>query len=733
MKKTVYLFSIILLTLFMFYIVFCTFGNFDYVDYFATFMKSYNIPIYLFTGAIIIYAFVSITGFKITKLNQKQMRITAIIIGLIMVTVQILVVYFIRSPLRSDPGMVFDQALDMFSTGSVSPTAMENYFSIYPNNISLCILEHLILKAASILGIQYEHYLFFLNIINILFIDWAMYFAFRIIKMLKNEMLAVKFLVLCAINPMLYAYSILVYTSTLSMPFIMGAIYYYLRATKEEKMIKKYLYSIVTIIILFLGFKLRATVIVSLVAILISMFMKIKGKYTKEMIINNCKIAVCIVLALFVVSVGYKHIEKNYVKFDYSETGFPVTHWLMMGAQGSGGFNVEDFNYTLNIPTKKERVEANLAEYKRRITNLGIGGTIHLVMNKVRVTWSDGLDATIDSLSDNETYYVINDYLTGSKKDVFVSYCHMYHLMLMILVLVSVIRGLKRNYDNPIFIIYLNLLGGIIFHSFWEAGAAYNICFTFLMILLAADGQELVCDYYSHTKVHRMNQAVYGVAVISSVILLFAGYQNMVKMPFKQYKIAANQDFHENEPPALKSKDEIIQTFVTSRAFNRIEIKVRNLTGEANKSLYELQLLDANDHVLVTDEVVGSLAIDTDYYRIPIETIAPEKATEYKIKIITKSADDENNLVFMLYNTGNWKIYEAGTLYVNGKESSGSLTFQICESVTETYFTRKEYILFAGSIIIIEILLAMCIVFNETNQKLQVSKESSDYQGTCQI
>jgi hypothetical protein len=164
--------------------------------------------------------------------------------------------------------------------------------------------------------------------------------------------------------------------------------------------------------------------------------------------------------------------------------------------------------------------------------------------------------------------------------------------------------------------------------------------------------------------------------------------------------------------------EELMQTFVTNRAFNRIQIKVRNFTGEANKSLYEIKLLDKNDNVLVTDEIVGSMAVDTDYYRIPIETIVPDKATEYKIKISTKKADQDNNIVFMLYNTGNWNIYEDGKLFVNGQESRGSLTFQICESDFQTFFTRNEYIKFASVILLVEILLTMLITFHKTKKEV---------------
>jgi hypothetical protein len=708
-KETAYLFSVMLLTLFMLIIIFYTFGNLDYADYLATFMKSYSIPVYLFTGAIFIFAFVHIAGIQITNCNPKQMRRAAIVIGLIIIAIQVMVIYFIRSPLRSDPGMVFDQALDMFTTKTVSPTAIENYFAIYPNNIPLCIFEHLLLKLGSWMGLKYEYYLFYLDLINVLLIDLAMCFTYQIIKMLHSETLAVKFLLLCALNPLLYAYSILVYTSTLSMPFIMGAIYFFLRASREKKAIKRIVYTIATILIMYFGYRLRVTLVITIIAMLIYMILQKKEKITKEAIIRNGKTVIIITITFVLANGIYQSVENKYVAFDYSKTGLPVTHWLMMGAQGSGGFNVEDFNYTLSFSTKEERVKANLEEYKRRIHNLGLDGTFRLILNKLRVTWSDGLDATIDSLSDNKTYYSINDYLTGSKKDIYVSYCHMYNLMLMLLLFVSVLQGLHRKLNHPIIIIYLNLLGGIIFHLLWETGAAYNICFTFLILLLANDGQEIISNHVNDNKLRKLSIGVCSIGMISTVILLAAGYHNMVEIPFKQYPIAANQDFHENECPALFEGDELVQTFVTSRAFNRIGIKVRNFTQDANQSFYTVQLLDENDNVIVSNEVVGSLAFDTDYYRIPIDTIVPEKATRYKLKIITKKADETNNIVFMVYNTGNWNIYEDGKLFINGEEVRGSLTFSVFESVEKSFFSTKQYKVLAGLIVIMEALLIIIL------------------------
>lgn len=723
-KKTVYLFSIILLSLFMLLIVIFTLGNFDYVDYLGTFMESFIVPIYLLTGAIFIFAFVHISGVQITKYSPKQMKRLAIVIGVIIFIIQLLVVYFIRSPLRSDPGMVFDQALDMFQTKTVSPTAIENYFAIYPNNIPLCILEYLLLKLGTFCGLKYEHYMLYLDIINVICIDIAMYFAYRIVQILKDRALAVKFLILCAINPLLYAYTVLVYTSTLSMPFILGSIYFFLRARQEKSVWKKTAYTVITTLILYFGFKLRVTVIISLIAIMIYILLQMKGAITKQKLVRLGKSTVAILITL-VLAVGiYQGIEKTYVKFDYSDTGFPITHWLMMGAQGSGGFNTEDFNYTLSFPTKEERIKANLAEYKKRIYNLGVDGTFRLMLNKLKVTWSDGLDATIDTLGDNKTYYKINDYLTGSKKDIYVSYCHMYHLMLMVLVLISALKALKRKYDNPFFMIYLNLLGGILFHLFWEAGAAYNICFTFLILVLASDGLKSASLSLESNKTRKVMNGVYCIGIISMIIFLAAGYKKMTLVPFKQYPIAANQDFHENDCPPLLKGEELTQTFVTGRPFNRIGIKVRNFMGDDNQSSYKLKLLDEEDHVIVSYDVIGALAFDTDYYRIPIDLIVPEKPTRYKLKITTKKADKDNNIVFMVYNTGNWNIYEDGKLFVNGEETRGSLTFSVYESVEGSFFSPKNYAVFSGGILIIGILLLIAANKVNRDKKNQTAKPS---------
>lgn len=699
LKKTVYLFSIILLAFFMLFIVIFTLGNFDYADYTSSFLRSYVLPVYLLTGSIFIFAFVYMIGYKITSYSQKQMRNASVLIGVMIFTVQMLLVYFIRSPLRSDPGMVFDQALSMLKTKTVSPTAIENYFSIYPNNIPLCIFEYFMLKLGNFFGLKYEHYLLYIDSINVVMIDLAMFFAYQIIKIKKDAKAAVKFLILCAFNPLIYAYSVLVYTSTLSMPFILGGIYFYIKVRTQEKTLKKYLYIVLTTLTLYMGFKLRVTVLITFIAIVLHFLMQMQKKLENEKLINIAKKMILIILTLVIAAGIYQGIERTYVKFDYSKTGFPVTHWLMMGAQGSGGFNTEDFNYTLSFNTKEERIQANLLEYKKRIQNMGVKGLIQLSMNKLKATWSDGLDATIDTLSANKTYSKLNDYLTGSKKDIYVSYCHMYHLMLMCMVLIHVIKGFKKSYKDFDFIVYLNVLGGIVFHLFWEAGAAYNICFTFLVLILANDGMEEISSFIARDRMGRKVALIGSLFVIATVLFLVVGYKNMVQVPYKQHEIAANQDFHDNEYEPLMKGDELIQTFVTSRSFDRLGVKVRNFTGDSNASIYKMELLNEDNQVLASSDIVGSLAYDTDYYRMPIDTITPESPTTYKLKITTKEADENNNIVFMKYNTGNWNVYEDGTFYINEQETLGSLTFLIYHSIEQSFFSFREYMI--GSILLI--------------------------------
>jgi hypothetical protein len=80
------------------------------------------------------------------------------------------------------------------------------------------------------------------------------------------------------------------------------------------------------------------------------------------------------------------------------------------------------------------------------------------------------------------------------------------------------------------------------------------------------------------------------------------------------------------------------------------------------------------------------------------------------LKITTREADENNNIVFMKYNTGNWNVYEDGTFYVNEQETLGSLTFLIYHSIEQSFFTFREYMICSIVLIVGELGLIVSMI-----------------------
>ncbi|MCD7736295.1 MAG: glycosyltransferase family 39 protein, partial [Lachnospiraceae bacterium] len=70
------------------------------------------------------------------------------------------------------------------------------------------------------------------------------------------------------------------------------------------------------------------------------------------------------------------------------EYELPLTHWIMMGLKGNGGYNGEDYGYTTGISGYQEKVSATVSVIKERLGQLDAKGLLkHIFHTKVRRTW----------------------------------------------------------------------------------------------------------------------------------------------------------------------------------------------------------------------------------------------------------------------------------------------------------------------------------------------------------
>ncbi|MFA9377132.1 MAG: hypothetical protein ACERKZ_10315 [Lachnotalea sp.] len=684
LSHALYILSLALLTVLTTSISFMSI-NLDNVDFFTTFLYGYKVPCFIIFCSLFLFVILYSLTLLFYKYKFDRNKFFPYIILFLIFILQSIFIIKMKASLRYDTLKVFDEAISLLDGGTISPTYSSGYFAKYPINIPMCITTCLLLKLPKLFSLDCNYYMLFVQLINAFMIDIALFFSFQFIKQVKNQKIGILFLIICFFNPLTYLIAPFYYTHTFSMAFSTGAIYFFVCCIQESNNGKKrLLYAFLTGLLIVVGFKIRATVSIIPIAILIYLLLNLK-RLSKKSIYPFMSF----MIAIFLGFTGYHLIEKQYVNFDYSDSGYPATHWIMLGLQGTGGYNAADDAYTECFVTKSEKTKATEEVIAQRINNLGINGLIKLWKKKLAITWSDGTDDFIDNISMTTNYGIKNDLISGSNNDILVTYCYVYHFMIFLLLIISIISLLYKKPNNFLYIVALNLLGGIIFHLFWEAGEVYSISFSCSILVLAADGFHICFQHFNSIKKPKIRALILASSTAMATFCIIYVGSKLTTIPYTHYEYAMKQDLAEpdtNQP--LLENTVLCQTFTTQRAFNTIGIKVRNTLGNDNCSAYKFELLNSNNDILYESDIIGSWAFDKDYYLIEFNTITPTENKEYTIKILPNIVSDVHFLTFQSYNTGNFDIYPNGCLFENDKATTGDLTFIVYNKIDQPFFNN---------------------------------------------
>ena len=542
-----YTISLLLLALFSIYI-----GVFSLFRWDASWLRELDtVPariLFVLVFALFLLAALLLIFRLIRKLSEKNRKRLTLLCMLLLAGGQLLFLALIQPQLRYDPLKIFDMAVEMLRTHTISGTYETGYFARYTNNYPLTILTYWFLLLLSKLGVPESWFMPAVQIVNVGCITLSIWLGYQIAKELKGKLFASFFLVVCAICPLSYVWAGYYYTATCSMPCLMGILYLYLRLRKDcsSKAGRKALLLALLGLITVLGFKLRATAAIAFIAVILDFLLRLwrKRRNGREGFLASCKshgkawalsgasflLAASLVLALFSAA------TERYVQFDYKNTGFPPIHWVMMGARWDGAFDQNDEFYTSSFETKEEKTAADLKVLKERIAEAGPLGLISLAGRKLLNTWVDGTDNYLYE-NDYGHYSKPYDYLVGDKSGFLTLYSQAFRALNMLAMgccaLLAFVR-LKRRKEYPgLFLVQLTVLGCMAFHLIWETNPLYSISFTFLCLLLLADAVSSLLE--SPAAVPVLKKAWMGCDTRSRVlaVLLFLGKKELVETPIE--------------------------------------------------------------------------------------------------------------------------------------------------------------------------------------------------------
>lgn len=418
------------------------------------------------------------------KLFDAEPRKLYIACALIMLTVQLVLVIGINFMPRTDASHL-DKICRNFVDGNDDlyyglDIFHYNYLERYSNQWGIFLLQSLIYKISVFLtgGISIN----LLPLITVFLMQLSYFILYKITGLVfqsqKRRNVCIAMMTLC---PVLYVYSCVFYTDTLSMPILLGAVYFALCAVKSTGKRSTALYILGAALCTSVGYYIKGNVGIIAVALFIYFAFKINYKRVLALVVAT---AVSFMLVGNAISSAMKAVgavnDESIEKYS-----FPMVHWVMMGLNGRGGYNDEDFLYTFGIDGVEEKKEADILRIKERIEEYGFGGFLAHLGKKIQYTWYGGTyQSTVQFAFAEQDLFT--DFF--SKSYVYFTWCFLFQATMILLMLFSFIGGFIRKKTDRISAIRLMELGLFLFLLIWETRSRYMLNMLPLYFIIAADG-----------------------------------------------------------------------------------------------------------------------------------------------------------------------------------------------------------------------------------------------------
>lgn len=689
LKQGLYLFSMFLLLFLVFVVYVQSLTDSSALLLLPEVMGKLPLSMLMFFGSLALICLLMLLHRLLLKLPLKNHRLLILTASAAAVILQISLLLTLKPVLRYDHLKVFDEALGVLRTGELSLTAHDGYFGYYPFNIPITLFHAGLLRIFLFFGIKEAALMSALQCFYALFIDSAVAASYFIIRKLRSERTALLFVLLCLCNPILYVCASGCYTTTLMIPLLMWNLFLIVFFLAEKHPRRKLLLGLLLGIALVFGVKIRATILITIIAFAGYCIVHVRNVHTffqnrKQAVIS----AAAIVLGGLLCYGGLIAIENTYVKGDYHETQLPPSYYFMFAANPDslGHYDEADFEMMIQYKTLDEKNEASMRILSERLKSFGPSGILKLAGHKLSNTWADGTEDYADFLVNSRNYGTLHSLIAGNRSDFFALYCHMYHLAVLAMLAVCIIVFLRKKQCNTsYYIVLLNLLGGMLFHILWESYVVYSISFSLLAIIAASEGLTVLSEQKAFQKRTVLPFALAGTAV--AAVLVFIPYgSRLFHTQTQQQEMVLMQDMYDgNDVLPLLSGETVTQTFSADKSFNQIAVKVLNENREENLSLYKLSLLDGDGNTLSEKTFHGCDVWNKDYCYLKFPSVIPDGKTVYQIVITALDADESQHLTFPYYHTGNYDIYSDGKMSGLNSDEKSDLNFIVFDEVTKAF------------------------------------------------
>lgn len=379
---------------------------------------------------------------------------------------------------------VFNGAINYTVNGFIEEPYLD-YFYKYPHNLSLLVVFQFVFRVFHRVG--FSNFYLIVAVLNGLCYLATFFFVYLCLRRLfgvPEAFFGVCVLLLCL--PLLATIPV-VYTDTVSMPFIPFAIYCALRAKAEAGWRRWGLAVLVLSFGVALGMKIKYSVVIVFVAIVLDLLLS--GAWKKVL----ASVASLLVFYL-VLNTGFNaFIYANILdKEKAADAATPFASWIMMGLKGDGAHNPDDNLLIWAEETAEGKQRAAMDEIQRRLTEMGPAGlAAHLNQKALRSFGAGHLDADLwVGLAPMQETPLAGMLYSESDTFVYFKYAAQgYYVMLLGLVVLGAGFAVRRR-NYVAFVPYLAWFGLFLFLLMWEAAPRYLLNYYGALIPAAVFGAQ---------------------------------------------------------------------------------------------------------------------------------------------------------------------------------------------------------------------------------------------------
>lgn len=463
----------------------------------------------LFCGCLYLYE----------KIGEKFRRGLLVFTLTFVFVIGVLLILFGRTVPAADALSVYNAAAEWIlgNTDIIHPTV--SYLSYYPQQIGLMAFLELLLRIWNLTGLSVPawHFIKFIYVCLLCGAIWFQYLSLQYLWPENYKKISCCYLVLVCCNLPMIMYSSFVYGEIPSFAALSVGCYLLLRllgsGTAPHMLCRMLFTGLGSILFLTLSVMLRKNSLIPIIAVLLVLLFEAL-RFGRSVRSRLCLLGMAVCLA--VTSVGILPlVQKCYEKKSGNtlSSGVTAMSYLAMGMQeasrGCGwynGFNIDTYD-TAGMDTalaneiSRLAIDERLAYFREHP-----GYTADFYLHKHLSQWADGTyasrQATLATYGGRSAFF--KKVYEGSLSGGYIEWCNAWQNVLYLGVMVFCIDSLKKRRKSKVagqtaeqteghtaectadrLYVYVGLiavLGGFLFHTFWEANSRYIFSYSLLLM-----------------------------------------------------------------------------------------------------------------------------------------------------------------------------------------------------------------------------------------------------------